>query len=205
MRSSPKLFTHPFPLPDMYEVEVKVRAAHGPVKLRLREQGAEEIRAVRQFDTYYNAPHRDFAETDEALRIRESIPVEDLTGQVATTDRAVFLTYKGPLVEAASKTRVEAETTIGDETALADILESLGFHPAGEVRKDREIYRLDGYTVTLDAVNGLGEFVEVETEAEDGGIETARTGAMETLERLDLDPDSQIRTSYLRLLREKDE
>lgn len=59
-------------------------------------------------------------------------------------------------------------------------------------------YDLVGYTVTLDSVTDLGEFVEVERESDD--IETAREGAFSVLHELNLDPGEQIRTSYLELL-----
>ena len=173
----------------MYEVELKVRATHDAVRGRLAETDADCLGTVEQVDTYYDAPDRDFAETDEALRIREE------RGDEVTT----HLTYKGPLVEAESKTRAEAETGVDDADALADILSGLGYEPAAEVRKERTRYEFRGYTVTLDSVEGLGEFVEVETETEDD-VAGARDGAREVMQSLDLDPDEQIRTSYLGLL-----
>lgn len=54
----------------MYEVEVKVRADHEVVREALERLDAERRDTVVQRDVYYDAPHRDFAETDEALRIR---------------------------------------------------------------------------------------------------------------------------------------
>ncbi|USZ68181.1 class IV adenylate cyclase [Halorussus salilacus] len=179
----------------MYEVEVKVRADHDAVRERLAELGADSVNEVAQEDTYYDAPHREFAETDEALRVREETPAEG--------EQATELTYKGPLVEAESKTRREIETAVEDGDAADAILSALGFDPAATVRKERERFAVGGYTVTLDSVEGLGEFVEVETEAEDD-IESAREGAFAVLRDLGLDPGDQIRTSYLGLLLEKD-
>ncbi|MFC7080414.1 class IV adenylate cyclase [Halorussus caseinilyticus] len=182
----------------MYEVELKVPADHATVRERLAELGAEPVNEVTQVDTYYDAPHREFAETDEALRVRRESPTD--------SDSFAELTYKGPLVEAESKTRREVETEVEDGAAADDILASLGFDPAATVRKDRERFALDGYTVTLDAVDGLGEFVEVETEVEgEASVESAREKAFGVLRDLGLDPDDQIRTSYLGLLLEGDE
>jgi adenylate cyclase class 2 len=175
----------------MYEVELKVRASHRAVRERLDALGAEGLGTVTQTDTYYDAPHRDFAETDEALRIRRE---EHPDGS------ATRLTYKGPLVEAASKTRREAETAVDDAEALAAVLDGLGFTPAAVVEKERDRYALDGYAVTLDTVDGLGEFVEIDREASESAVETVREGAVERLRDLGLDPDDQIRTSYLGLL-----
>jgi len=193
----------------VYEVELKLRAGHGRVRERLDALGAEPLGRVEQVDTYYDAPHRSFAETDEALRVREERTDGDrangdgtdgdrTNGDGTDGDRTIRITYKGPLVEAASKTREEHETTVGDGAETRAILDGLGFAPAATVRKERERFAYEGYTVTLDTVEGLGEFVEVETEAE--AVEAAREGAVAVLRELGLDPDEQVRTSYLGLL-----
>jgi len=180
----------------MFEVEVKVRADHDDVRDRLRASGAQAAGTVVQADTYYDAPHRNFAETDEALRIRRERSPE-------SEDDTARVTYKGPLVEQASKTREEFETGVDDGETMAAVLDGLSFDPVATVRKDRERFALDGYTVTLDAIDGLGEFVEVETETDEDGVEAAREGAYELLSGLGLDPESQVRTSYLGLLLEE--
>jgi len=187
----------------MYEVEVKVRADHAAVEAELDRADATRVDAVVQEDTYYDAPHRDFAETDEALRVRREWH-PDRGGNGDGDPETTRLTYKGPLLEAESKSREEHESAVANGDAAAGILDGLGFEPAATVKKDRENYHLDGYTVTLDAVDGLGEFVEVETETTDDDIEAARDGALAVLESLGLDPDAQIRTSYLGLLLDSD-
>lgn len=175
----------------MYEVEVKVPADHGDVRDALESVGAEERGTVEQSDTYYDAPHRVFAETDEALRVRR------VREDGAEESR---ITYKGPKVDAASKSREEIETGVEDGDDAGAIFDALGFTPAATVHKTRTYFRYDGYTVVLDDVEGLGQYVEVERESED--VETARDGAFDVLQRLGLDPDDQIRTSYLGLLLE---
>jgi adenylate cyclase class 2 len=173
----------------MYEVELKIRAQHDPVRERLAELGADPKGLVEQVDTYYDHPVRDFAETDEALRIRRETDEDEETARV---------TYKGPLVEEASKTREEWETGVDDGETMAEILNELGFSPAATVEKIRERFECGGYTVTLDTVAGLGEYVEIETESE--AIDPAREGAIELLYELGLDADEQVRASYLGLL-----
>jgi len=189
----------------MYEVELKIRADHGAVRDRLEALGAAHVGRVRQVDTYYDAPNRDFAKTDEALRVREETTEtgsrHEETARGGETETR--LTYKGPLVERESKTREEAETAVADPDAARRILDGLGFEPAATVAKERGRYRLEGYTVTLDAVEGLEEFVEVETEvAGEAAVEAARERATALVERLGLDPGAGIRTSYLGLLLE---
>jgi len=186
----------------MYEVELKLRADHGTVRAALDDAGATFDRRVRQVDTYYDAPHRDFAETDEALRLREE--TRDPGGRAGADgapDPTTRLTYKGPLVEAASKTREEHETAVANGDEASDILSGLGFEPAAVVEKDRTFFEFDGYAVSLDRVDGLGEFVEVEAEVtESDEVPVVREGAAAVLRDLGLEPDDQIRTSYLGLL-----
>jgi len=183
----------------MYEVELKVRADHDAVRERLADLGATPAETVTQTDTYFDAPDRGFERTDEALRIRRE--------QSADGEAVTALTYKGPLVEAASKTRKEAETRVVDGDAMESILDGLGYEAAAEVRKERTRYTVEDCTVTLDAVDGLGEFVEVEIETDrnlgddgDEELDRLRGQAVAVLEGLGLDPDEQIRTSYLGLL-----
>ena len=218
----------------MYEVELKLRADHDTVRTALDDAGATPDRRVRQVDTYYDAPHREFAETDEALRLREerrermgdsdapdvvdegdatdapdavdegdATDAPDVVDEAGVTDAETTtrLTYKGPLVDAESKTRAEHETAVADGDTAAGILAGLGFEPAAVVEKDRTFFGLDGYTVSLDTVDGLGEFVEVEGEAaSEDDVADVREGAADVLRGLGLDPDDQIRTSYLGLL-----
>ncbi|WP_143415599.1 CYTH domain-containing protein, partial [Halorubrum sp. SD612] len=69
------------------------------------------------------------------------------------------------------------------------------------VEKRREFWSYDGFTVTLDAVTGLDEYVEIEREVEtEGEVDAAREAAVEALDRLGLDAGDQVRTSYLGLL-----
>lgn len=173
----------------MYEVELKIRAAHDPIRDELTAIGATAVGNVTQTDTYYNAPHRDFAKTDEALRVRCEKSAETTT---------TYLTYKGPLIEQASKTRKEAETAVEDSEAIRTILNALGFTPLTTVRKKRERFNYESYTITLDSVEDLGEFVEIERVVSED-IERAREEGRRILRNLGLNPDEHVRTSYLDL------
>ena len=180
----------------MYEVELKVRADHGTVRDALLEAGAESLGTIRQVDTYYDAPHRDFAATDEALRVRR---------EHAHGEETAKITYKGPKIDVESKTREEHETTVADGGTAEAIFQGLGFEPAASVEKERHRYALRAFTVTLDDVAGLGQFLEVETDVEtEAEVEAARADATTLLADLGLDPDAGIRTSYLGLLLENE-
>lgn len=179
----------------MYEVERKVKAEHDPLRRRLETVGAAHTATLTQEDTYYNAPDRDFARTDEALRIRREHDAQRETAHVVVT-------YKGPLVDTQSKTRKEAETTVDDGDAMAAVLHGLGYEPAATVTKRREQYEYQDCFITLDRVTGIGEFIEVEyaepvSEAE---IPTARERVTTCLQALDVDSTKSIQQSYLELV-----
>ncbi len=197
----------------MYEVELKVRADHGRVREALADLGTSQVDAVEQVDTYYDHPGRDFAATDEALRLRRVRPLDGdgAEGGAAEGAAETRLTYKGPLVDETTKTREEFETGVADGSTAGTILERLDFTPAATVRKRRRRFERGAYTVTLDSVDELGEFVEVEREvsvsdegdgADSAAVDRARDEARDLLRALGLDPDDGIRTSYLGLLLE---
>jgi adenylate cyclase class 2 len=119
---------------------------------------------------------------------------------VEDDDADARITYKGPLVDDASKTRRELETGVEDGETVDGILRALGFTPAATVEKERERYRLDGFTVTLDSVTDVGAFVEIERDVPESAVAATRDDAFALLRRLGLDPDDGIRTSYLGML-----
>jgi adenylate cyclase, class 2 len=141
----------------MLEIELKV-AVHdlNLVRICLVKQKAEFVGKVHEHDIYYNAPHRDFGVTDEAMRVRY------------TNDHAV-VTYKGAKIKKFGlKAREELNTAVESGTVFETMLARLGFVRTAEVNKWRENYRLAGAMISLDTVDELGTFVEIEviTESE---------------------------------------
>jgi adenylate cyclase class 2 len=66
-----------------------------------------------------------------------------------------------------AKIRFEAETEIGDYETMKSILDRLDFRHVGVVEKERAVFYLEGATVCLDDVVGLGTFIELEKMGED--------------------------------------
>ncbi len=180
----------------MYEVEQKAPADLDPLRTRLEDIGATYERTIEQRDTYFQHPTRNFAETDEALRIRE-IEIVDGEGSPGTE-----LTYKGPRLEDEAKTRREFETAVDDGDTMRVILESLGFEPVATVTKHRERWRFDDATICLDAVDDLGSFVEVETASGREEIADAADRASTLMRELGIDADATTTDSYLGMLLE---
>lgn len=173
----------------MIEVEVK-GYADGKVIERVRER-FDLLRRELHEDTYYQHPCRDFAETDEALRIR----VKRFNGHFEAV-----LTYKGPKIDERSKTRREIEVTIDDPDRYEELLKALGFREVLTVRKVREKYFVrKGVMVVLDDVEELGTFIEAETLVEEGqDVESAVKELVELLKSLGVERFE--RRSYLELL-----
>jgi adenylate cyclase class 2 len=185
----------------MLEVEVKFPVSDWS---RLHDQlatlAAQPRGSHEEIDTYFNAlpPGRDFAQTDEALRIRR-------------VNADAWLTYKGPKLDAATKTRLEVEVPLGNghraPTDLARVLELLGYRPVAVVRKTRQTLTLTygGWTVNvcLDEVAEVGRFVELEVVATPEQLDAARAAVLELAGRLGLTQPE--RRSYLQLLLQRGE
>lgn len=191
----------------MFEIEIKAPADHSTLRSTLVSLDAEYEGSVYQVDTYYDHPCRSFKATDEALRVRRERNRDsgsDPHGLGAVPHGAnIRLTYKGPRVDDASKTRAEYETIVESEEFIRQILEALGFSPLPPVKKTRERYSYDDFTVTLDSVDELGAFVEIETKGTEEDIAPLRDEALSVLQQLGLAPEATIQTSYLSLLLEQ--
>lgn len=152
----------------MLEIELKVLLPSlAPVRAALRERGARFIKRTREHDVYYNAPHRDFSATDEALRVRY------------TGGKAV-VTYKGAKIKNLGlKAREELNTAVESGEVVEQILGRLGFTRTAAVSKWRETFAVGNATISLDDVDGLGTFMEIEVIAE-----SDRDGALATISRI---------------------
>ncbi|MGC8968969.1 MAG: class IV adenylate cyclase [Conexivisphaera sp.] len=147
------------------ELEVKIRVDEPErVAESILRIGGRHLSSVVEEDTYFGHPCRNFALTDEALRLRRS-------------DGTVELTYKGPRAGGAggTKSRTELTLRLQDPGAAAELLSALGFVPVATVRKRRSYYRVSGAIVSIDAVEGLGNFVEVEAADEGVGVEDLKS------------------------------
>jgi adenylate cyclase, class 2 len=203
----------------VYEVEQKYPLADvAAVEAALARLGATCHATVEQVDRYFNHPCRDFAATDEALRLRR-------------TDQALAITWKGPRLDATAKTRRELELPLAEaavpaaavaeaavpaaalsQTAVpatldswTELLEALGFRQVREVAKQRRVAHVAwqgaAIEVALDHVAGLGNFLELELQAEAAGIAVA-AARIESLAR-ELGCTAAERRSYLEMLIER--
>ena len=178
-----------------HEVELKFPLAgdRDAVLFLIRGLGAHLVRTIGQADRYFNHPQRDFAQSDEAFRIR-SVGAQN------------FVTYKGPKIDTRTKTRPEIELPLGDGEALAEqfaeMLTKLSFRPVATVRKQRacwELVRGDWhFEVAFDDVEEVGTYLEIELVTDTAGLPLAQQAVLDLATELGLsEPEPH---SYLRLL-----
>ena len=172
----------------MIEVEVKAKIdSFEEMEKRLENLGAIKSKKEFQEDIYFASPIVDFAQTDEALRIR-------------TTNNNIFITYKGPKLNKDAKTRKEVEMNIESAGKAKDIFEEIGFKEVRTVRKNRQYYTYENFEISLDDVEGLNPYMEIEISLEDGNdYDDAQKSIFELFEKLGITEGFE-RTSYLELL-----
>ena len=172
----------------MIEVEVKAKIdSFKEMEEKLENIGAVKSKTEYQEDIYFASPIVDFAQTDEALRIR-------------TTNNNTFITYKGPKLNDKAKTRKEVEMTIENSEKATDIFTEIGFREVRTVRKNRQYYTYENFEISLDDVEGLSPYMEIEIALDDSeDYSQAQDEIFKLFEKLGI-TDGFERTSYLELL-----
>lgn len=162
------------------ETEIKLRLPDPErIQTHLQQLGFQ-LTAPRVFEanTLYDYPDRRLRERGTLLRVREA------------GGRSI-LTYKGPSVRGRHKSREELETTLGDASVGAQILNRLGLQSTFRYEKYRTEYArpMEAGVVTIDETP-IGWFLELEgdphwidkTAVELGFLETDyETGSYATL------------------------
>ena len=177
------------------EIELKFPLMnHNEVFKKLLESISQPV-VNNQKDTYYNHPSRDFLSAKpviEWLRIRE-------------TPRGCSINYKNwhdPKGEGIYCD--EYETKISDSKVVEDILISLGFTKIVVVNKSRSSWLIDGVELSIDNVQGLGFFIEVEAKKDFGSVEEAKKHLLLLLKSVGANLGKQDFRGYPMMLIEND-
>jgi len=133
-----------------------------------RLDGSAKFRRVDdswQTDTYYSPKHRDFLAEDpvsEWLRIR-------IDGESSSICHKNWGKVKGISCE-------ELETGVADPHTMDKILAALDVYPLIQVKKHRQTWLSDSVAVSIDWVEGLGFFIEIEKKMDTRDDRVARAG-----------------------------
>lgn len=165
----------------MIEVEIRARIKDKKgLKKKLKEVGANFVKTEKQVDRIFG--NSMFLDSDNMIvegglsaRIRE-------IGDKKTLEFKEILRQKGG---------VEIESVLSDVRVGLRFLEKLKFEEAFTISKLRETYSYNGFTICLDDVAQLGDFIEIEKMVDfSGGEKKAREECVDLLNILS--PDSEI-------------
>lgn len=137
------------------EIELKFKLHNaGAVEAYLTANAAHQYTSF-QHDVYFNPPHRDFLQDQtnisEWLRIR----VQPDKAQINYKD---WQPRDNPV-----KTHcIEYETDVASYEQLRHILDALNFSQLIEVKKTRKAWLFKDAEVSIDSVEELGDYIEVE-------------------------------------------
>ncbi|KAG0413733.1 hypothetical protein HPB47_009123 [Ixodes persulcatus] len=165
-------------------VEIKARLSDRDALLRRLEPMAEKHTVLRQRDTYFRVAHG-------RLKLRRST---EESCSLFFYDRPDAL---GPKLSRYQRLQLDGETAA---LTLQDMLDrSLG--TLGTVCKERHLFLVGCTRVHVDAVQGLGDFLELEVVLGEGqDPEEGRATAEALMAVLGVQPDSLESGSYIDLL-----
>lgn len=182
-------------------MKFRVRDAEAYERLLAEKLRVSLGKAEREEDVFFTNEALGFPNEGKSLRIRR---------------RGDYLaaTFKGPRLDKTTKTREEIELPLGTSGASAQesrdawikFYERLGFKVYGEVVKTRRrgaaTFQDREFELTLDRVEGIGDFAELELQAPREEFDAARSALLALATALDL-TEPEPRT-YLGMIFEKD-
>ncbi len=177
------------------EVEIQVFIKNPEIiEDRLKEVG-RFVKISNQIDKYYVLPHRDFFSKNipnEYLRIRHQEDESHLNYSFLRFDNNGWL-----------RATDEYETLIDKPEVVEEIFERINLILKVTVKKRRKYFNCGNFEVTLDNIEGLGDFMEVEAKKDFGGIDKTRKACQDFLRDLNVEYRVEKEMGYPRMLYEK--
>lgn len=177
------------------EVEIQVFIQDpSKAEARLNEAG-KFVKSREQTDKYYILPHRDFFAKDmpdEYLRIRHEQDRSHLNYSFLHFNEDGWL-----------RATDEYETLIEKPEVAEEIFERINLVPKVVVKKVRKYFDCGDFEVTLDNIEDLGDFMEVEARKDFGGIDVTREACKKFLDSLNIEYKIQKEMGYPRMLYKK--
>ena len=143
-------------LPMNLEVEIKTGLKDYNSARKTISKIGKFIKKVRQIDTYYTPPDRDYY-TEK--------PVRYYIRTRETKDKFTFEFHKPRLGKNVKSEAEEYEVTINDKKTFLQIIKFIGLRKRAAVGKVREYFMCGKFEIALDKVKDLGIFIEVEAKS----------------------------------------
>jgi adenylate cyclase class 2 len=178
------------------EIELKLPLTNGDVLQKLLNSKAKFKYESFQHDVYYNAPHRDFLENSDNVNEWFRIRVAEGKAQINYKDWQ-------PHDEKIKTHCKEFEANVDSYEQLSEILNALNFIKLIEVKKTRKAWDYMDVEISIDSVEELGDFIELEYKGELEDVEAARKHLFEVLETLQAETSELDQRGYPYLLLEK--
>jgi adenylate cyclase class 2 len=179
------------------EAELKARLTDPAAVRAALDQRADGEKATYR-DVYYDTAAGELDRDGREIRLR-----------TVKTGHSVrhLLTFKEPVVDEASGSKPEHESTVATPAAIAQMLDSLGLKPSVELTKECENYRFDGpggreFLATVVRVPEVdGTFLEVETMAAEDQVDEALAAVRDVLHHLGVRDDELTSELYTEAVR----
>jgi len=177
------------------EVEIQV-IIKNPEKAETRlNEVWKFVKSRKQVDKYFVLPHRDFFAKDppiEYLRVRHEEGKNHLNYS--------FLHFRD---DGWLRSTDEYETLVDEPEVVEEIFEKIGLVLKVTVKKTRKYFDCGDFEVTLDQIENLGDFMEVEAKKDFGGIDKTRKACEDFLNSLNVEYEIQKEMGYPRMLYRK--
>ena len=165
------------------EVEKKIKKVGKYVKTR------------KQVDKYFIPPHKDYFKKEppvEYIRVRYEKDKNHLNYSFVRFDKNLKLIATN-----------EYETLVENPKAAEEIFKKIGLIPKVTVVKTRKYFNCGDFEVTLDKVKNLGDFIEIESKKDFGGVKKTRKACQKFLDGLNIKYEVLYLMGYPRLLYRK--
>ncbi|MBD3362776.1 class IV adenylate cyclase [Candidatus Dojkabacteria bacterium] len=181
------------------EIEIKLPISKKQSEELIRKlgQSSKKIGTSRQIDDYYTPPHKNFFKPDppvEYLRIRKSQKGDSFNYKYWYTNKKGVSTHCD-----------EYETVIKNVQELEKILKVLKFKKIITIDKKRVnfIYQ-EKYKISLDTVQKLGNFIEIEALLGSDNIQKTRSELFNLAKELGVETSEPDKNGYVYLLMKKE-
>lgn len=175
----------------MLEMELKARLKNKESAIKyLNEQGCVWGKKIVQEDVIYLQKHIEKMVNIPVFRIRR-------------IDKKIILTLK--VQSADLNTAKEMELEISDQKIMHQILQTIGFDAKVLLKKHRTETKYKNYTICIDEVERLGDFIEIENLAEEAKTEEVYVSMQQILQELGIEQQDLEEKKYFEMIQELDE